>query len=304
MMDWGIPWGGAADPLSMKIANLLLDNSPNNPVLEATLLGPRIEFQCDITIAIAGAQFTTMLNDSPIENYKTVKIKSGDILDIGRVISGARTYIAFPAKIEIPQILGSAGTHIVSKFGGLNDDAIRTGDTIDLINIRPVRELALNKNFHLIYTNQSQIRIVPGSESDLFPETLTAQFYKTTFEVSPQSNRMGIRLSGLKHQQEKEYEAKKVPMISSGLYPGSIQVPPDEKPIISFIEGQTIGGYPRIGHVIKAELHRLGQLKPSDKIRFQKINLGEAKSILKKKRELLHQLQLSLGKHEKEFLIL
>ncbi|WP_444929573.1 biotin-dependent carboxyltransferase family protein [Microbulbifer sp. SSSA002] len=300
LMHCGIPWGGAADPLSMKIANLLLQNPLGNPTFEITLLGPKIEFLCNLTIAIAGGQFRGALNNNPLENFRTYKVKSGDILDISQAISGARTYLAISAKIDTPDILGSSATHIISQFGANNGRPIGSEEIIPLKEIHPTKELGLEPRFHLHYSKNLQLRVVPGAESKLFSREFIEQFYRSTYPVSPQSNRMGIRLSGKSDCAPYNIKTGKEQLRSSGLYPGSIQVPADGNPIISFIEGQTIGGYPRIGHIIKSELHRLGQLSPTDKIAFQKISIEEAQEILKQKQKLLNDLQCSLGFQSKE----
>ncbi|AWF79837.1 urea amidolyase [Microbulbifer sp. A4B17] len=302
LMNFGIPWGGAADSLSMKIANLLLENPLGNPTFEISLLGPKIEFLCDLSIAIAGGQFSGSLNNDPIDNFRTYKIKSGDILDISQAASGARIYLAVSAQIDTPIILGSSATHIISKFGANNGKPITSGEVIQLKEIRIAKEAVLDKKFHINYSHNSHLRIVAGPERDSFPREFIEHFHQSIYQVSAQSNRMGIRLSPKSSTELRKIEPVKIQLLSSGLYPGSIQIPPDGNPIISFIEGQTIGGYPRIGHIIKSELHRLGQLSPNDRVSFQEISTEEAQKVLKKKQDLLINLQESLGRQQGEIL--
>ncbi|WP_444959278.1 biotin-dependent carboxyltransferase family protein [Microbulbifer sp. ZKSA002] len=304
MMHCGIPWGGAADPLSMKIANLLLGNPLGHPTFEITLLGPRIEFLCNLTIAIAGGQFRGSLNNESIDNFRTYKVKPGDILDIAQAISGARTYLAISAKIDAPNILGSSATHIISKFGANSGKPITSNEVIHFKEVHTAKESVLNKRFHLHYSHNSKLRLVAGPESNLFSKKFIEYFYGSTYLVSTQSNRMGIRLSTKNNSTIHKITNGKTQLSSAGLYPGSIQVPPDANPIISFIEGQTIGGYPRIGHIIKSELHRLGQLAPKNKITFQEISIEESREIFKKKQDLIKKLQQSLNLNHREALSL
>ncbi|WKD49348.1 biotin-dependent carboxyltransferase family protein [Microbulbifer spongiae] len=305
LMHYGIPPGGAADPLAMTLANLILGNVTNNPVIEITLTGPRIEFACDISIAITGARFKVTLNGNAVNNFETIQIQRGDTLDFAQLISGARAYIGFSGKMVVPELLGSVSTHLISHFGGHRYGAIKAGDTIDFCNIRTAKTVRLAPQFHLHYTPHPQFRVVSGPDKLLFDNDTVEQFYHTTYTVSAQSNRMGIRLhppstSSPPARNERVFEQ----MVSSGLYPGSIQIPPDTEPIIAFVEGQTIGGYPRIAHVIKADRHRLGQLKAHDKISFHPVGLAQATRILREKYQRLSELQQSLATDSKVSLML
>ncbi|MFA0810527.1 biotin-dependent carboxyltransferase family protein [Microbulbifer epialgicus] len=303
-MHYGIPLGGAADVLSMKLANLLLGNPLNNPVLEITLIGPRIEFDCDISIVITGAQFKVFLNKNPVDNFKTIQVEHGDILDFSKLNSGARSYIGFSAKISVPRILKSAATHLISNFGGRNNGAIKDGDTLYFENSRIAKNRQLEQRYQPIYTTHPQLRVVDGPERNTFTQETIENFFNTTYDISAQSNRMGIRLtpsitptSGVQTETSEQ-------MISSGLLQGSIQIPPNGEPIISFIEGQTIGGYPRIANVIRADLHRLGQLKARDRVNFQIVSLAQANRILREKQHFLEQVQERIATETKEALTL
>jgi len=96
---------------------------------------------------------------------------------------------------------------------------------------------------------------------------------------------MGLRLEGASLNTDGMAQ-----IISSGLCPGTVQVPPNGQPIISFVEGQTIGGYPRLAHVISADQHLLGQLKPRDKVNFLRVSLERSQRILREKTALLAEL--------------
>ncbi|WP_299584166.1 biotin-dependent carboxyltransferase family protein [uncultured Microbulbifer sp.] len=294
LMHYGIPQGGAADFLSMKIANLLLGNPLNNPVLEITLIGPRIEFDDDISIAITGARFQVSLNNKPVHNFKVLQIKRGDILDFEKLINGARAYIGFSAKICVPTILNSTATHLISGFGGHGNSAIANNDKISFKAIRIAEPAQLNQEFHLNYQARPLLRVVDGPEKNWFCPSTVENFYKSTFQISAQSNRMGIRLFPSITPSSGTLGGTSKHMISSGLQPGSIQIPNDGEPIISFIEGQTIGGYPRIAHVIRSDIHRLGQLKAEDKINFLLVSQEGARQILREKQYFLEKLQKQL----------
>ncbi|MFC6634534.1 biotin-dependent carboxyltransferase family protein [Microbulbifer taiwanensis] len=284
-MRYGVPRGGAADPVAMQLANLLLGNPPGNPVLEVTLDGPSIEFQCDISIAIVGAQFDLALNGEPVECDRVLQIESGDRLTFGRLLSGARAYIALAGQMKLPAIFGSHSTSIIAGFGGLCGRAIEKGDAIEILEARTVDHRRLEGEYRLRYTRHPQLRVVTGAEENHFGREAIDHFYSQTYQVTAQSNRMGIRLAGDALRRGNQSQ-----VVSSGLCPGTVQIPPDGRPIISFIEGQTIGGYPRIAHVISADLHLLGQLQANDRLDFTPVSVAQAHKILEVKSGLLERL--------------
>ncbi|WOX06732.1 5-oxoprolinase subunit C family protein [Microbulbifer pacificus] len=284
-MQYGIAKGGAADPVAMQLANSLLGNPPHHPCLEITLTGPDIEFGCDLSIAICGAQFDLTLNGQSIDNDQGIAVKKGDHLAFGPLQSGARAYLALSAETVLPAAFGSLSTHIQTEFGGYCGRALRAGDEIRLRNCRREPPRQLSNDYQLRYSARPQIRVIDGAEAEMFADTARELFYRTTYSVSAQSNRMGIRLAG------NGLDTAGLPqMTSSGLCPGSVQIPPDGSPIISFVEGQTIGGYPRLAHVISADQHLLGQLKPHDRIDFFRVDLDTAIRILRDKTAELSRL--------------
>lgn len=285
MMRWGLSRGGAADTFAMALANLLLDNPLDHPCIEVALTGPTIEFTQSLSIAVCGACFDLQLNDAPVANDRVIRVRTGDTLTFGKLQSGARAYLALAADIDLAPIQGSLATHLIAGFGGLHGAAFRAGDLIPLRCRRQVAERSLPRRYCLDYRTRPLLRVVAGAESALFAAAATDSFYRGQFSVSSQSNRMGIRLSG------EPLTTEQLPqVVSSGLCPGTVQVPPNGLPIISFVEGQTIGGYPRLAHVISADLHRLGQLQASDRVDFEPVDQRTALRILRNKHKVLGDL--------------
>lgn len=284
-MQYGIARGGAADPVAMQLANGLLRNPAGHPCLEVTLTGPDIEFGHDLSIAICGARFTLTHNGRSVDNDRVIQIRRGDILQFGPLQSGARAYLAFAAEPALEMVFDSLSTHLQTNFGGLDGRALRAGDEIPLQHFRRERSRQLADKYKLKYTGHPQLRVIDGAEAKLFAGDQQELFYRTTYRVSPQSNRMGIRLQGDRLDNDGLPQ-----MTSSGLCPGTVQIPPDGQPIISFVEGQTIGGYPRFAHVISADQHLLAQLKPRDRIDFLRVNLNTALQILRNKTSMLTEL--------------
>lgn len=284
-LHWGLSCGGAADSFAMALGNRLLGNQDGHPCLEVTLSGPEIEFGESLAIAITGAHFDLFHNDRAIENDEVIHMCRGDRLRFGALRSGARAYIALAGEIDTEPTLGSRSTHVVAAIGGIKGRPLKAGDEIPLRSCRSVPRRKLPPQYRLEYRARPLLRVVQGLEENHFPAAVRAQFYKGGFTVSPQSNRMGIRLAG------EALTVENIPQqISSALCPGTIQVPPNGQPIISFVEGQTIGGYPRIAHVISADLHRLGQLAPGSRLDFERVDMDTAHRILQGKSRLLAKL--------------
>lgn len=278
----GIAKSGAMDPNAMQLANWLVDNHKNHPVFEITILGPTLEFNCATTIAICGADFDLFLNDKMICNDQTIEINTGDILKFGKINAGARAYLAISADFVLPKIMNSYSTHLTASFGGYSGRALRENDFIQLKNIRQVEQKKLPERLTNIYSGKYLIRCVDSVETNYFSDEEKKYFYQQSFTVSPNSNRMGIRLDG-----SSVISQTKDAIVSSGLVQGSIQIPPSGLPIISSVDGQTIGGYPRIANIIEADLPLLGQLRAKDKINFSHVSTTVAKQILVQNSELI-----------------
>ena len=284
-LRWGLARGGAADTFAMALGNLLLGNPASHPCLEVAVTGPEIEFTCDVSIAVTGARFDLTLNEQAIANDRVIAVRPGDRLRFGALKSGARAYIALAGHIGLPPILGSLSTHVIAGFGGLQGRPLQAGDRISLRQCRQESARQLPPAYRLDYSTRPLLRVVTGLEAQHFSDDTLARFYQGGFTVSPQSNRMGIRLAG------KPLPVEGIPQqVSSALCPGTVQVPPNGLPIISFVEGQTIGGYPRIAHVISADLHRLGQLTASARLDFEVVDQHAAHRILAGKYRLLAEL--------------
>ncbi|MCK7598751.1 biotin-dependent carboxyltransferase family protein [Microbulbifer sp. CAU 1566] len=288
-LRWGLACGGAADTFAMHLGNLLLGNPPSHPCLEVAVTGPEIEFTADVTISVTGARFDLFHNDKAADNDQVLAMRSGDRLRFGALRSGVRAYIALAADMDLAPMFNSLSTHMIAGFGGMRGRALQAGDRLPLRHSRIAPTRALPGEYRLDYRARPLLRVLPGLEAQYFSSDALAQFYQGGFTVSPQSNRMGIRLQG------SPLPLQNMPQqISSGLCPGTVQVPPNGLPIVSFVEGQTIGGYPRIAHVISADLHRLGQLAPGARLDFEAVDLNTAHQILRDKSRLLAELDSRL----------
>ena len=275
LMHQGISNSGAMDSNSMKLANWLVDKPVDSPLIEITLIGPKIRFEKPMSIAICGAQFDLYLNGNLVFNNEIIQIKKEDILEFGRLQQGAGAYIAFSGELQLVPLLDSYSTHLTAKFGGFDNQKIENQDRLEITSSTLLSSKTIAAENEVFYSGNYLLRCTHSVESERFNQQQSKQFFTQRYRVTPECNRMGIKLSGEALEFEKYFD-----ITSCGLTQGSIQVPPSGQPIISSVDGQTIGGYPRIANVISADLPILGQLKAGDQINFTLVTQSFAEKTL------------------------
>ena len=269
---FGISASGAADPLSLKIGNLIVGNKESASAIEMTIIGGEFQFDSECYIAISGSEFEASLDNNYITNQKAIDVKKGQILSFGQAKTGARAYLCIQGGIDVDNYLSSKSTHILSGIGGYLGQPISKGDVLSFgINKNSIKPIIFRQ---LLDMNTSKIRVISGLQNNFFDDKAWSSFISNPFTVSNSSNRMGIRLDGNKILSNIESE-----IITEGVPLGAIQVPGSGDPIISFVEHQTTGGYPKIANVIIADIHKVGQLKPGDKFQFNLVSKEEAEEL-------------------------
>ncbi len=259
----GVPISGAMDSKSLKDANTIIGNPEIYPAIEHTLYGGIYRFHDPCVISVTGAKCNPTINGVLFDQYIPVEISSGDELEIHHPVRGCRSYLAIQGKPEIPVIMKSYSTYLPGKFGGFNGRKLEAGDEI-VWNSNPefTSHYTLSNEEIPYFSTKISIKIKSGPEFDLLDDKAKDQLTGSPFKVSTDSNRMGIRLIG------NEIQFPNIEMSSAPVIPGIIQLPSSGNPIILMKDGQTIGGYPRIGIVDESELWRLGQVKGGDNITF------------------------------------
>lgn len=287
---YGVSVGGAMDPYSLRLANLLLGNSPHATALEITLIGPELVAEADHWIALCGGNLTPHVQGKEISLGRPVFMKKGEVLRFGPCVRGCRTYLAVKGGFSVPFVLGGTGTDLRGKIGGIEGRPLQKGDCIPVNKIKKTSCRPFHLKKKLISSEENPlIRVIQGPEYPLFTRESQQSFFRQTYKVTPHSDRMGYRLQGevpLDVMVRKE-------LLSSAVYAGTIQVPPDGQPIVLMADSQTIGGYPRIGSVATVDLPQIAQLKPGDVFSFQQITLGEAHSLYWQQEQTLRCLSLA-----------
>ncbi len=269
--SYGVPISGVMDKSSAKIANWLVGNPDNTPVLEMTLIGATIQFSDAIQIAITGGDLSPKINGHRVAMYETLKVKSGDTLSFGRVINGCRAYLAIRGYWQVNSWLGSSSA---SSFKGniLTPESILEQDqTLQIIPLLPIIKKIYPIDKRPIFQNTTRVRVLAGPEFKHFSQEAIGFFFSKGYKIQANSNRMGYRLNGTIYN-----FTSPPPLISSGIIPGTIQITSAGQPIILLADAQTTGGYYRLANVIQADMDKLAQLKPNDTIWFSLVTLEEA----------------------------
>jgi biotin-dependent carboxylase-like uncharacterized protein len=279
----GVSPSGAADAVSLRMGNRLVGNADQAAGLEMTLLGGTFEFPDGAVLALAGSDFGATLDGKPVELWTAFEAKPGQVLKLGPTRTGARCYLCVRGGTEVKAFLGSASTHILSGLGGFEGRALRKGDVLTIgATSRSARERRLSARALKEMQPRKVLRVTPGPQDDWFPEASRRVFYESAYRVAEETNRMGIRLQGASVAKAAEGE-----LTSEGVSLGAVQVPDGGQPIILFVEQQTTGGYPKIANVISADFHSLGQLRPRDEIRFERVEYDTARALLIEQEKLL-----------------
>jgi len=287
----GVSASGAADAISLRLGNRMVGNHEGAAGLEMTLLGGMFTFLERALLALTGSDFGATLDGKPVELWSSFEAKAGQTLRLGPTRSGARCYLCVQGGIAVELFLGSASTHILSGLGGNEGRALRKEDALKIGAERgAIHERRLTARALKELQPRKVLRVTKGPQSDWFPESARRLFYESRYRVAEESNRMGIRLEGAIVPVPSGGE-----MISEGVSLGAIQVPEGGKPIILFVEQQTTGGYPKIANVISADLHSLGQLRPRDEIRFERVDWETARALLREQEKLMASEDLISG---------
>jgi antagonist of KipI len=260
----GVPVSGALDWYSHRLANRLLGNDPSMATLEVTLMGPQIRFETDTAFAVAGADFHLTLNDRRVEMNGLVETRAGAILKFGERLRGSRAYFAVAGGVEVPTILGSRSTHVLTRMGGHEGRALKAGDTLS-IGVRGKGQRVRGEVRDYRFVDRGKLRCIPSDDC------LFAHLSSQRFRVSPQSDRMGYRLEG-----PATVDAPTGELISTAIPTGAIQVPPTGQPILLMNDHATTGGYAIAGVVITADLPVAGQLAPGDWVEFETCSMDTA----------------------------
>ena len=303
--EFGVSPGGALDSHALRVANLLVGNKESAAGIEITFGGVQLRFADERVVAWCGGEFDVRIGSTSLPAGHAGFVRAGDVLIFNQPKTGCRSWLGISGGIDVPLVLGSRSTDLRANFGGLDGRALRDGDEVPLggnserpkILIEKLREQKVANwkpphDWSSPAKHEPVLRVICGSDSDRFNDVTIQRFTNDVFVVSADSNRMGARLEGPHLQRDHD-----VDLVSEGVAPGTIQVPPSGQPILLLGDCQTIGGYPKIAHVITVDLSVAAQLRAGDSVRFREISLAEAHRRLVERERYLEQFCRGIKLH-------
>ena len=305
LREFGISPGGALDPHALQVANLLVGNDESAAGLEITFGGLRLRFTEDRVVAWCGGNFEAHVALDPMPAGHAALVRGGEDVSIEAPAIGCRAWLAISGGVDVPTVLGSRSTDLKGGFGGMNGRLIRNGEEVPLgKNSARSTGLAKRLDRQKVATwkpphgwsstaqREPLLRFVRGADERLCAPSGRDIFRNESFVVSPDSDRMGVRLEGPRLERSSEID-----LLSEAVMPGTVQIPPNGKPILLLNDCQTIGGYPKLGHVITVDLAIAAQLRPADRVRFREVSLSDAHRALLERERDLQQFRRGLELH-------
>lgn len=256
----GVPVGGAADRAALAIGNALVGNPPDAVAVEMTLSGAVLEATHSAACVVFGAAFEVTVNERPVAAGTTFTLEAGQTLRVGGMQSGVRGYLCVAGGFDSPEVLGSRSAL----------EPLKSGEVLACRASRcEPRGLGFASPPAATGGFPTALRVLDGPQRDWFDGD---RFFTQTYEVTPASNRMGLRLRG------EPLERRPGELVSEAVAPGAVQVTNDGMPVVLGVDGQTIGGYPKVAHVVRADLDSLAQLRPGERVRFVSVSLEVAEA--------------------------
>ena len=281
-LSMGFPGSGPVDSVSMRAANYLVGQHPWQSTIEMHIKGPQIRFHQRMSIAICGANMQPLLNGQPIAQNTLIVVNKNDLLAFQSAVDGMVTYLAFNGPADVSEYLGSTSTYHSAGLGGRT---FQKGDQLQFGSLESIQQKTLPNRLRFIGQDEVSLRVTAGPEFEQFSKAAQDRFLNSTFRISADSNRMGIRLLSSEKIMPNTGEIH-----SSAIIPGTIQVPKSGQPIVMSHDHQTTGGYPRIANVITHDLDYLTQLKPGTSITFRLTDVSKAQELLLKREQFLEKL--------------
>lgn len=295
--QFGVSTSGALDPFALRVANLLVGNDERTAGLEVTLGGLQLRFEDERIVAWCGGEFDVQIGSRALPAGHVAHLQAGDELKLGRAETGCRCWLAISGGIDVPLVLNSRSTDLRAKFGGFEGRALRDGDVLPLRTwpgspptATGISSWTAPHDWASPATRYPSLRFIRGIDWERFNPSTLQRFTIEQFSVSPDSDRMGVRLNGPELKRRDETD-----LISEAVAPGTIQVPPSGKPILLLGDCQTIGGYPKIAHVITVDLGVAAQLRAGDVVRFVEVSLQDAHRLLVERERDLERFRIGLS---------
>lgn len=268
----GVPYAGAADIVSLALANRLVGNALDAAALEVTLSGVTLRATAPCRIAVTGASCAVEIDGSEAGMHRLLELAGGQYVVVGAAESGVRSYLAIAGGFRGDTVLGSASTYQPAGLGGYHGRSLDAGDVLEVAGKPGYAGSAETPGrFRLVYTDTWTLRALPGAEHHLLADGDRERLFREPFRVSPRNDRMGVQLDAEPFRIESTGELDSRPV-----FPGTVQCPESGIPFVLGVDAQTTGGYPRIAEVIRLDRHLVGQLRTGNRVRLLARTAGDA----------------------------
>jgi biotin-dependent carboxylase-like uncharacterized protein len=254
----GVPLAGAVDRAALRAANRIVGNPLAAAVLETTLVGPELQVEAEVVVAVTGGRCELTVDGEIVDPGVAVTVRAGRTVIVGAVSQGVRSYLAVRGGIDVPPVLGSRSTCTLS---GLGPAPVAAGDRLP-VGVAHAGAVGVEELPPIVA--EPVLRVTPGPRDDAFTADALSTLTSSSYVVSPSSDRTGVRLEGPALQRVSDDE-----LLSEGVVPGAVQVPPDGQPIVFLANCPTTGGYPVIGVVRPEDLAHAAQARPGSVVRFR-----------------------------------
>jgi antagonist of KipI len=306
--QFGVSSGGALDPFGLRVANLLVGNDEGAAGLEITLGGLQLRFEDERVVAWCGGEFDVQIGSKALPSGHAAHVQAGGELKFGRPRIGCRSWLAISGGIDVPVVLRSRSTDLRASFGGFKGRTLRDGDQLRSAGFRrspafakatAEKQIAAKAGISSWTAAHDWVRparrdpilrFVRGSDWNRFSPSTLACLTSGAFTVSPDSDRMGVRLDGPELKRVDESD-----LVSEAVAPGTIQVPPSGKPILLLGDCQTIGGYPKMANVITVDFGVAAQLRAGDHVGFSEVSLADAHRLLLEREREFERFRIGIS---------
>jgi len=295
--EFGVSLSGALDPFALRVANLLVGNVESAAALEVTLGGLQLHFNDDRIVAWCGGEFEVQIGSRSLPAGHVARSQAGDELKFRPPQIGCRGWLAISGGVDVPIVLGSCSTDLRANSGGFQGRTLRDGDVIPLgprpgspIPATRISSWTAPHDWASPAKRDPTLRFIRGVDWNRFNAATLQRLASEAFAVSPDSDRMGVRLTGPELRRIENAD-----LVSEAVAPGTIQVPPSGQPILLLGDCQTIGGYPKIAHVITVDLGMAAQLRAGDRVRFSEVSLDDAHRLLLQRERALERFRIGLS---------
>ena len=277
-LRFGVTQAGPMDWVAFRTANLALGNDDRAAAIEVPVAG--LQAICKgapLALAFAGGAFVWRRNGELLPIAARLLLRPGEVLAARAGDSGAFAYLAVEGGFETPVTMGSRATHMRSAMGGIGGRMLRAGDVLPAASTRRLDGASYEAIIDAPWLSPAldPLRVVLGPQDDYFAAETLREFFAGTFTLTLAADRMAYRLTGPEIAHAQGYD-----IVSDGVALGALQIAGDKKPLILMADRQPTGGYPKLGHVVRADIGRLAQMRPGETCCFRAVSMAEARAAL------------------------